>query len=160
MSEIVFVFFFFGGGPGDQLCGVRPLAACFGRVLDSNLGNQTYDSRTPSFWAFLLSKKGIKNCIQGKTTISQAQLSACFLCSHANPLFLFLTPPINKQTQIVMFGNFKLVSSIFNWSRYPLEDNLRIKIPFEGFILMLKTDWLGIVYHSRPWRWFHFLSST
>ena len=100
-----FFFFFSGGGPGDQLCWVRPLAACFGRVLDSNLGNQAYDSRTPSFWAFLLSKKGIKNCIQGKTTISQAQLSACFL---------FLTPPINKQTQIVMFGNFRLVSSIFN----------------------------------------------
>ena len=50
------------------------------------------------FGAFLLSKKGIKNCIQAKPTISQAQLSACFLCSHASPLFLF--HPISKLSQL------------------------------------------------------------
>ena len=48
------------------------------------------------FGAFLLSKKGIKNCIQAKPTISQAQLTACLLCSHANPLFLLLTSQIIK----------------------------------------------------------------
>ena len=33
VSEMVFA----GGGPGDQLDDVGPLAACFGRVLESNL---------------------------------------------------------------------------------------------------------------------------
>jgi hypothetical protein len=47
-------------------------------------------------------------------------------------------------------GNFRLASLIFNWS--PLETILRSKIPFEGFILILKIDWLETVYSSLPWR--------
>ena len=96
------------------------------------------------FGAFLLSKKGIKNCIQAKPTISQARLPACFLCSHANPLFLF--HPISKPPQLIeidpdchVSGNFKLVSLIFNWS--PLDNNFKKHEPIWGDHLCTK-NWL------------------
>ena len=72
------------------------------------LGNQAYDLRTPSFWSLSVVKKRNQKLHPRKKTISQAQLSACFLCSHANPLFVFPTFPINKQIQIVMFGKFQV----------------------------------------------------
>ena len=66
------------------------------------------------FGAFLLAKNGIKNCTPAIPAISLAQLFACFRCSHANALFLFLTPPINKQIPIAMFGKFQVVEfSVF-----------------------------------------------
>jgi len=104
-----------GGALGINFVGLDLWQLVLGGFWNHIMGNQENDPRTPSFWAFLLSKKGIKNCIQGKTTISQAQLSACFLCSHANPLFLFLTPLMNKNRSRLSFpGNFRLVNLIFN----------------------------------------------
>ena len=51
-------------------------------------------------------------------------------------------------SRLSFLGNFRLASLIFNWS--PLETILRSKIPFEGFILIPKTDWLGTVYFRVP----------
>jgi hypothetical protein len=67
-----------------------------GRFWNQIFGSQAFDPRTPWFWSLSVVKKRIKNCIQAKSTISQAQLSACFFCSHANPLSLFLTPKFLK----------------------------------------------------------------
>jgi hypothetical protein len=87
VTEMIFP----GGCPGDQRIAFRPLAACFGSVLESN---QAYNPRTPSFCSLsVVKKKGITHCIQAKPTISQTQLSTCFPC---NPLFLFLTPKLIK----------------------------------------------------------------
>ena len=103
-------WFYQGGGPGDQLDDVRTLRVCFWRVLESYL---LTSRKHLYFGACLFAKNGIKNCIPTITSISVAQLSACFLCSHANPLFLFLIPPINKQIQIAMFGKFQVCQFSF-----------------------------------------------
>ena len=56
-------------------------------------GNQAYDPRTPSFWSLSVVKKTHQKLHPSKTHISQAQLFACFLCSHANPPFPISKPP-------------------------------------------------------------------
>ena len=99
------------GDPWHQRIAFRPLAACFGRVLEPTLRKSSLNPFILE--PFCCQKKGIKNCI-AKPTISQAQLSACFLCSHANPLFLCLNPLMNKNRSILSFsGKFRLVNLIF-----------------------------------------------
>ena len=86
---------------------------------------------TPHFGAFLLQKEGWRKYIQVKPTTSKAQLSACFLCSHANPLFLLLTTPIHgNRSRLSCSGNFRLFNLILTWS--PLENSFKKQNPIWG----------------------------
>ena len=104
VSEMVFA----GGALGINLMMLDLWQLVLGGFWNLILGYQAYDLRTPSFWSLSVVKKRNQKLHPRKNPISQAQLSACFLCSHANPLFVFPTFPINKQIQIVMFGKFQV----------------------------------------------------
>jgi len=106
-----------GGGLGINLMMLDLWQLVLGGFWNLILEIQAYDLRT-SFWSLSIVKKKIKICTQGKPPISQAQVSACFFCSHANPLFVFPSLPIKKQIQMVMFGKFQV--GRFDFSLIPI----------------------------------------
>ena len=156
MSEMVFA----GGGLGINLMMLDLWQLVLGGFWNLILGNQAYDLRTSSFWSLSVVKKRNQKLHPRK---KQSHRLNCLPVSFA-PMLLpssyFQLSQLINRSRWSCSGNFKLVALIFNWSRSPSENHIRIKIPFEGFILILKTDWLGTVYYSRPWQWFHFLIST
>ena len=76
----------------DQWIAFRPLAASFGRLLESYLPNSMIVEPL-HFEAFRWPKRDqtLHPSKNHNLTGWISELSACFLCSHANPLFLFQT---------------------------------------------------------------------
>ena len=80
VSEMIFP----GGCPGDQRIAFRPLAACFGSVLESN---QAYNPRTPSLCSLSVVKKKASH-IASKQNPQSHRLN-CPPVSHAIPSSYF-----------------------------------------------------------------------
>jgi hypothetical protein len=101
VTEMIFP----GGCPGDQRIAFRPLAACFGSVLESN---QAYNPRTPSFCSLSVVKKRHHTLHPSKTHNLTDSIVHLFPMQSPLPIS---NPQINKnrsRIQIVIFGKFQV----------------------------------------------------